>query len=58
MTNNLSTTRLDGIATRQKKTRARDLVFAACVALAAFVAITTVSTACDAATPAVHVAQR
>lgn len=49
--------RLDTIATRQKSTRLRDAFFAACVALAAVVAITTVSTACDAATPT-HVAHR
>ncbi|HEY3801464.1 MAG TPA: hypothetical protein VGL61_02620 [Kofleriaceae bacterium] len=55
MTN--SNNRLDNIATRQRKTRVRDLVFAACVALATVVSITSVSTACDAATPT-HVAQR
>jgi hypothetical protein len=57
MTN--SNNRLDNIATRQRKTRVRDLAFAACVALATVVSITSVSTACDAATPApTHVAQR
>ena len=46
-----SSNRLATIATRQKGTRLRDAIFAACVAIAATVAITTVSTACDAATP-------
>ena len=52
--------RLDTIATRQSKTRVRDAFFAAAVALAAIVSITTVSTACQAATTShvVHVAQR
>jgi hypothetical protein len=39
------TTRLENIATRQSKTRLRDAFFAACVALAAAISITTVSTA-------------
>lgn len=56
MTN--SNSRLDRIATRQRKTRVRDLAFAACVAVAVAFSITSVSTACDAATPAAHVAQR
>jgi len=55
MTN--STNRLSNIEIRQRKTRARDILFAACIALAAVVSITSVSTACDAATP-VHVAHR
>jgi hypothetical protein len=55
MTN--SNNRLDNIATRQRKTLVRDVVFAACVTLAAVVSITSVSTACDAATPT-HVAHR
>jgi hypothetical protein len=37
--------RLDTIATRQKKSFVRDVVFAACIALAAVVSITGVSTA-------------
>ena len=49
--------RLSNIEIRQRNTRARDLLFAACVALAAVVSITSVPTACDAATPT-HVAQR
>lgn len=48
---------LSTIVTRQKGTRLRDAFFAVCVALAAVVAVTTVSTACDAATPT-HVAHR
>lgn len=47
--------RLATIATAQKKTRARDLVFACFVALAAVISVTTVSTAASAAAP---VAQR
>lgn len=50
--------RLDAIATRQRHTRVRDAIFAACVAVAVVLSITSVSTACDAATPATHVAQR
>jgi hypothetical protein len=42
--------RLSNIATRQRKSFVRDLVFTACVALAAAVSITSVSTACQAAT--------
>jgi hypothetical protein len=45
------TNRLATIATAQKKTRARDLVFACFVALAAVVSITTVTTAAEAAAP-------
>lgn len=52
--------RLDTIATRQKQSRVRDAFFAAALAIAAVVSITTVGTACQAATTthAVHVAQR
>jgi len=49
-----TTNRLDSIATRQRSTLLRDAVFAACVALAAVVSITTVASAADAATPAAH----
>jgi hypothetical protein len=56
MTN--SNNRLGNIATRQRKTLLRDVVFAACITLVAAVSITSVSTACDAATPAAPVAQR
>jgi len=55
MTN--SNNRLSNIEIRQRKTRARDLLFAAFIALAAVVSVTSVSTACDAAAPA-HVAHR
>lgn len=48
------TTRLQTIATAQKKTRVRDAVFACFVALAAAVAVTSVTTAAEAA----HVTQR
>jgi hypothetical protein len=43
------TTRLENIATRQSKTRVRDAFFAMCIAFAAAVSITTVSTASHAA---------
>jgi hypothetical protein len=46
------TTRLENIATRQSNSRFRDAFFAACVALAAAVSITTVSTASHAASTA------
>jgi hypothetical protein len=48
--------RLDTIATRQKKSFVRDVVFAAFVALAAVVSITGVGTAVAASST--HVAQR
>jgi len=48
--------RLDTIATRQKKSFVRDVVFAALVALAAVVSISGVGTAVTAATT--HVALR
>jgi hypothetical protein len=44
--------RLTNIATRQRSTRLRDAFFALCVAAAAVVSVTTVSTACEAATTA------
>jgi hypothetical protein len=50
--------RLDTIAIRQKKNVVRDVLFAAAIALAAVVSITTVSTACQAATTGVRVAHR
>ena len=46
MTNRLST-----IATRQRSTRVRDAVFAACLALAAVVSLASVRTAAAAAQP-------
>jgi len=45
--------RLDTIATRQRKSRARDVLFAAFVALATVVSLSTVAVAADAA----HVAR-
>ena len=50
-------TRLDSITTRNRSTRFRDAFFAACVAVAAAFAVTTVSAAADAATPS-HVSHR
>ena len=45
----MMTNRLHNIATRQAKTRARDVLFAAFVALAAVIGVTTVGVATDAA---------
>jgi hypothetical protein len=56
-TKNTTMNRLDSIASRQRKSRARDLVFAAFIALAAVVSLTSVSAACQAATTA-HVAHK
>jgi hypothetical protein len=42
-------TRLETIATAQKKTRIRDAIFACFVALAAVIAVTSVSTAANGA---------
>jgi hypothetical protein len=50
--------RLQTIATRQRSTRLRDMVFAAFVALAATIAVTSVSTAAHAAAPSSIAAQR
>jgi hypothetical protein len=52
------TTRLQNIATRHSQNRVRDAFFAACVALAAAVSISTVSTASHAASSRAAVAQR
>jgi len=48
---------LASISTRNRGSRVRDAFFAACVALAAAFAVTTVSAAADAATPS-HVSHR
>jgi hypothetical protein len=53
-----NTNRLTTIANRQRKTRVRDAVFALCIAAAAVVSLTTVSTACHAASVPSHVAHR
>lgn len=45
------TNRLDTIATRQRRSRSRDIVFAAFVALAAVISATTVGTAARASAP-------
>lgn len=42
-------TRLETIATAQKKTRTRDALFACFIALAAVIGVTSVTTAADAA---------
>jgi hypothetical protein len=47
-------TRLSNIATRQRTTRVRDALFALCVACAAVVSVTAISTACHAATTTVR----
>lgn len=49
-------TRLDTIATAQKKTRTRDVMFACFVALAAIITVTTVGNALGNAAP--HISQR
>jgi hypothetical protein len=46
------TNRLATIATRQRSTRLRDAVFAACLAIAAVVSLSSVKTAVHAAQPA------
>lgn len=53
----LKTNRLDTIATRQRKFRVRDVLFALCVAGAAALAMTSVANAADAASPS-HVTTR
>ncbi len=53
----MNTNRLETIATRQRKTFVRDTLFAACVALAAVVGMTTVATAAHASAP-VHATNR
>jgi hypothetical protein len=56
-----NTNRLDNIATRQRKTRVRDAFFAACIALAAVISLSSLHTAASAAstsTPTTHIAQR
>ena len=50
-------TRLETIATRQRKSRVRDAIFAAFVGLAAVLGATSVTTACSGANSS-HVAQR
>jgi hypothetical protein len=45
------TNRLDTIATRQRRSRSRDIVFAAFVALAAIISATTIGTAARASAP-------
>ncbi len=47
--------RLTTIANRQRSTRLRDVFFAGCIAIAAVLSMSTLSTACHAATPSVHV---
>lgn len=50
-------TRLHNIAIRQTKTRTRDALFAAVIALAAVIGITTVNTAAHAASTTVETAR-
>jgi hypothetical protein len=52
----LMSNRLATIATRQRSTRLRDAMFAAFIALAAAIAVTSVGTAVDAAST--HLVQR
>lgn len=53
----MTNTRLDRIATAQRKTRVRDVFFAIAIVAAGLVSVNTVKTAAAAASPA-HVAQR
>lgn len=48
----MTTNHLETIATRQRSTRVRDAIFAAFVALATVISVTTVSAAAEAATQA------
>ena len=50
--------RLQTIATRQRRTFARDLLFSALVALAAIVSVTSVGTAAKAANTTAQIAHR
>jgi hypothetical protein len=52
-----TTNHLASITARHRSSGLRDALFAACVAIAAAFAVTTISAAADAATPA-HVTQR
>jgi hypothetical protein len=55
----LNNNRLDTIATRQRKSIVRDTLFAVGVAALAMLSLTSLSTACHAATTStVHIAQR
>jgi hypothetical protein len=54
----LNPTRLDRIATRQRKSVVRDALFAIGIAAAAMVTLTSLGTACHAATPTAHIAHR
>ncbi len=53
-----TTNRLDNIATRQRKTRVRDVLFAIAIVGAGIVSLNTVKTACTAASPTHITAQR
>jgi hypothetical protein len=54
----MTTNRLATIVSRQRSTRLRDAVFAACLALAAMISLTSVGTAAAAADSSVQVAHR
>jgi hypothetical protein len=58
MTTTTKTTRLQTIATRQQKSFVRDIMFAALVALAAVVSVSSVGTAVHAAASTAQIAQR
>ena len=46
-----TTNRLETIASRQRRTRVRDVIFAACFAVAAVLAMTSVASACNTGAP-------
>jgi len=54
----MTTNRLQTIATRQRKSFARDLLFTALVALAAVVSVTSVGAAAEAANNTAQIAHR
>jgi hypothetical protein len=51
----MTTNRLATIATRQRRSRTRDLVFAGFVALATIIAATSIATAAEASAPLVSI---
>ncbi|MFT3695265.1 MAG: hypothetical protein QM831_19185 [Kofleriaceae bacterium] len=54
----MKTNRLENIASSNRSSRVRDVVFAGCVALAAVIGLTSVATAANAAkAPAAHTVQ-
>jgi hypothetical protein len=52
-----TTNRLENIASRQRSTRVRDLIFAACFVVAAVLSMTSVASACNSGSATADVAQ-